>query len=93
MRLNENLQVTASVSGPLRTFLYDTLQLIARAVNRRAELNEVNRTTNGVDTADDVVIDDDAKGLVLKDSADHYWRVTVNTSGALVTTDLGTTKP
>lgn len=43
----------------------------------------------------DLVIDDASLGLVMKDTQDpaHYWRLTVNTSGVLVTTDLGTTRP
>lgn len=41
----------------------------------------------------DVVIDLSTHGVVLKDSNAHYWRLTVNTSGVLVTTDLGTGKP
>lgn len=53
------------------------------------------RISAGVDTTDDVIIDLATKGLVLKDNAGtpHYWRVTVNTAGTLVVTDLGTTKP
>lgn len=40
---------------------------------------------------DDLVVREAAKGLVLKDtqSPPHYWRVTVDTSGALVVSDLG----
>lgn len=65
------------------------------AANGYAGLNASSRTTKGVDTTDDVIIDLATKGLVLKDTAGtpHYWRVTVNTSGVLVVTDLGTTKP
>lgn len=38
---------------------------------------------------------DTAQGIVLKDNAGtpHFWRVTVNSSGVLVTADLGTTLP
>lgn len=41
------------------------------------------------------ISDDAAQGYVLKDTqgTPHYWRVTVNNSGSLVTTDLGTTRP
>jgi hypothetical protein len=41
------------------------------------------------------ISDDAAKGIILKDAAGspHYWRITVNTSGVLLTTDLGTTLP
>lgn len=59
-------------------------------------LNSVQRSTTGVDTVDDLIVDAAAKGLVLKDTQGppaHYWRVTVSNLGALVITDLGTTKP
>ena len=48
-----------------------------------------------IDTTGDVVINNSAKGVVLKDTqgTPHYWRVTVNNVGGLVTTDLGTVKP
>lgn len=63
--------------------------------NGYAGLNASSRTTKGVDTTDDVIVDTSTKGLVLKDNAGtpHYWRVTVSAAGALVVTDLGTTKP
>ncbi len=53
------------------------------------------RITKGTDTTDDLIVDLATKGLVLKDTqaTPHYWRVTIRTLGALVTTDLGTTKP
>jgi hypothetical protein len=53
------------------------------------------RSSRGVDTTDDVVIDDATNGIVLKDTqgTPHYWRITVSNIGALVVTDLGTTKP
>lgn len=35
----------------------------------------------------------DTKGLVLKDSAGHYWRISVSTLGVLSTADLGTSIP
>jgi hypothetical protein len=43
----------------------------------------------------DLIVDLATRGLVLKDTqgSPHYWRVTVNTSGVLVVTDLGTSKP
>jgi len=65
------------------------------AVSGYAGLNSVSRTTKGVDTTDDVIVDVSTKGLVLKDAAGtpHYWRVTISTLGVLTTTDLGTTKP
>jgi len=53
------------------------------------------RSSRGVDTTDYLVVDLATRGLVLKDTAGtpHYWLLSVNTSGVLVTTDLGTTKP
>jgi hypothetical protein len=65
------------------------------AANGYAGLDASSRTTKGVDTTDDVVIDLATKGLVLKDTqgTPHYWRVTISTLGVLTTTDLGTTKP
>lgn len=52
-----------------------------------------NRWGSGVDTTDDVIIDDSDAGLVLKSPDAHYWRVQVTNAGALTVTDLGTTKP
>jgi hypothetical protein len=65
------------------------------AMSGYAGLNSVSRTTKGIDTTDDLVIDLATKGLVLKDTqgTPHYWRVTISTLGVLTTTDLGTTKP
>lgn len=65
------------------------------AASGYAGLNASSRTTKGVDTTDDVIIDLATKGLVLKDTqgTPHYWRVTISTTGVLTTTDLGTTKP
>jgi len=42
-------------------------------------------------TGFDTVHTDAERGVVLKDSANppHYWRVTIDTTGALVQTDLG----
>ncbi len=71
------------------------LQTNKNAVSGYAGLNASSRTTKGVDTTDDLIVDTNSKGLVLKDNAGtpHYWRVTVNSAGTLVVTDLGTTKP
>lgn len=65
------------------------------AASGYAGLNASSRTTKGVDTTDDVIVDTSSKGLVLKDSAGtpHYWRLSVDAAGVLTTTDLGTTKP
>lgn len=60
-----------------------------------AGLNSASRIVKGVDTTDDVIVDDATNGLVLKDTqgTPHYWRVTVDNTGTLVISDLGTTKP
>lgn len=64
-------------------------------ISDAATLHNADRVEQGTDTVDDLIVDTSSKGLVLRDSAgpDHYWRITVNTSGVLVVTDLGTTKP
>lgn len=63
--------------------------------NGYAGLNAVTRTTKGVDAQDDLIVDLATKGLVLKDTqgTPHYWRITISNVGALVITDVGTTKP
>lgn len=60
-----------------------------------ATLNASSRVEQGTDTTDDLIVDSNITGLVLKDNnaTPHYWRVTVSTGGSLVVTDLGTTKP
>jgi hypothetical protein len=39
------------------------------------------------------LVDDNTKGIILKDANAHYWRGTLNTSGVLSFADLGTTRP
>jgi hypothetical protein len=65
------------------------------AASGYAGLNASSRITKGADAQDDLVIDLASKGLVLKDTqgTPHYWRVTISNAGALVITDVGTTKP
>lgn len=55
--------------------------------------NGQERMTRGVDTKQDVIIDDNPHGLVLKSPDGHYWRLSVSNLGAISTTDLGLTKP
>jgi len=43
-------------------------------------------------TLTDVILRDDTKGIQWKDSAGHWWRATIATTGALTTADLGTTE-
>lgn len=51
--------------------------------------------TDYIEADNDIVMTSTSKGLVLKDNAGtpHYWRVTINSAGTLVTTDLGTSPP
>jgi hypothetical protein len=53
------------------------------------------RSSRGVLTVDDLIVDLATKGLVLKDTqgTPHYWRVTISNVGAIVTTDVGTSAP
>lgn len=47
------------------------------------------------DRTKDIVFTDATKGIVLKDAAGtpHYWRITIDAAGTLITTDLGTSPP
>jgi hypothetical protein len=58
-----------------------------------AGLNASSRITKGVDSTDDVIVDDSAKGIVLKSPDGHYWRATISNLGVVSYADLGTTKP
>ena len=73
------------VNGAEQTSAKDT-------ANGYAALNAASRTTKGVDTTDDLIIDTGTRGLVLKNGT-TYYRVTVSGAGALVVTNIGTTKP
>ncbi len=61
--------------------------------NGYAGLNSVSRTTKGVDTTDDIIVDSLTKGIVLKSPNLHYWRSSISNLGVVTWTDLGTTKP
>jgi len=63
------------------------------AVSGYAGLNAVSRITKGVDTTDDVITDNTAKGPVMKSPNGHYWRAAISNVGVVTWTDLGTTKP
>jgi hypothetical protein len=65
------------------------------AASGYAGLSAASRTTKGIITTDDLIVNLATKGLVLKDTqaTPHYWRLTVTTLGVLVTTDLGTAVP
>ncbi len=100
--LARDAEVSAAISTALATHVADSdphtqyqKESERDAASGYAGLNAASRTTKGVDTTDDVIIDLATKGLVLKDTqgTPHYWRLTISTLGVLVITDLGTTKP
>lgn len=62
-------------------------------VSGYAGLDTNSRTTAGVKTTDDVIIDNASKGLVLKSASGHYWLLSVSNTGTVSTADLGTTSP
>ena len=73
---------------------YPTWQEAIRAIGTQWNtFFSIDRMVRGVDTKDDLIVNNDATGVVLKSPDGHYWRVTVDNTGALTTTDLGTTKP
>jgi hypothetical protein len=61
--------------------------------NGYAGLNADARVHTGVDTTDDVIVDDAGKGIVLKSDNGHYWRADISDLGTVSWVDLGTTKP
>ena len=84
MRLPENPQFSPPA---FLQSLYDLVPRICKAFNRLE--------SHGLETVGVIVIDTATTGIVFKDTqgTPHYWRLTVDNSGNLVTTDLGTTKP
>ena len=50
---------------------------------------------NYMETSSDVVIQDATKGIILKDNTDppNYWRITINSAGTLVVTNIGRVYP
>lgn len=89
----------------LRTTYRDWQEAVRAIVTQLLSLFDVENTWNakqtfsarpvtaGADSSSDVIVDLATKGLVLKDSAGVYWRVTVTTLGALTITNIGSTKP
>jgi len=74
---------------------YPTWQEAIRQISTfwNAAFNGNNRMTRGVDTVNDIIVDKDASGLVLKSPDGHYWRGTISNLGVVTWIDLGTTKP
>lgn len=50
---------------------------------------------NYVENMSDVVVLDNTKGIVLKDNGNppNYWRVTINSAGTVVVTNIGSIYP
>lgn len=81
-------------------FVWDTNGSISNASlfqfkNAGAPRLQLNPTGTLINATGDVICDDAAKGFVLKDTqaTPHYWRITVDNTGNLVVTDIGTTMP
>ena len=93
---NNNDYLLSKVSSIIT--LFKSYQLITEkdTASGYAGLNASSRTTKGVDTSDDVIVDLATKGLVIKDAqaTPHYWRIGIDHTGPTLTmTDLGTSKP
>jgi hypothetical protein len=89
----------ANISGTPTTLagygITDPVELTTHkdAASGYAGLDANSRTTKGVKTTDDLIVDNAVKGLVLKSPNGHYWRFTISNAGIAATTDLGTTSP
>jgi len=94
--------LTGVQGGILLTFQSDAFQANAFQQAEEYHLNATQhaetiaaRSSRGVLTTDDLIVNLATKGLVLKDTqgTPHYWRVTISNVGAIVTTDVGTSAP
>lgn len=58
-------------------------------------LKSIRKFLNYPILENDIVFTNSSKGIILKDTqaTPHYWRVTIDNTGNLVTTDLGTSYP
>lgn len=77
--------IDAPVFSPTR--LIQSLTEWARRVS--AEHNKIEKGYFVLD----LVTDNSLKGFVLKDANGNYWRITTDTAGSLITTNIGTTLP
>lgn len=80
MKIQETPLLPVETPQPLKIALTKWMREVAIAINNDKR---------------DLIVDLATRGLVLKDTqaSPHFWRVTVSTVGALVVTDLGTSKP
>lgn len=51
------------------------------------------KSTGTIVAQKDFLSDNSSNGFILKDTNNHYWRITVSTLGVLSTTDIGTSIP
>lgn len=65
----------------------------SRFVDENENILTAIRKDGQVYSTADFISDDAAKGLILKSPNGHYWRQTVDNSGVITTTDLGTALP
>lgn len=73
---------------------YPTFQEAIRAISTYwNNAFSTTRMIRGVDATDDVIIDTNTKGVVLRSPDGNYWRIAVSNVGALSATSLGATKP
>lgn len=76
MKLNQNQQVPAAVTNPLKAWLYDVIGQIARAVNVRAQLYTNNTFTGGAQVVTPVVLTD-AASIATDASLSNHFTVTL----------------
>ena len=55
--------------------------------------SDVYEQFRNLSTSGDIVTDNSARGVVLKDGTGNYWRVSISTAGALTTINLGKIRP
>lgn len=93
MALLPPIPVGVPPGSSMWTDWYEKIRFVLNNLGEFAALNGDDRITVGVDTTDDIIVDDAANGLVLKSPDAHYWRATISNAGVVTWTDLGTTKP
>jgi hypothetical protein len=54
---------------------------------------EAAQLVNGILDGGNDAVYESGVGPILKDTAGHYWRLSVTTAGAVITTDLGIDRP
>lgn len=65
----------------------------AQGGNQLGWFDLLRKAINNIDASNDIIVDTDIRGLVLKSPNLHYWRATISNAGVITWTDLGLTKP